>query len=179
MEDRARCVWRGLTLALLLAPAGALACGKPECGSGTALAGASASAAAVAGAVAKGGSASAVGQGGTAQASQQTSVTVAGARYEYGDRVPDLVAPGLTTSGDDMCTGSVSGGLGLSGIGAALGWTYTDDHCKTIKATKLLVTIGRPDAAIRRACMDDKMAQALGDECPARPAPQAVSGWSH
>jgi hypothetical protein len=95
--------------------------------------------------------------------------------------VPDVMAPGLTTSGDDMCTGSVSGGLGLSGLGAMLGFTFTDDHCQTIKATKLLVTIGRPQAAIRRACMDDKMRDALGDECPPpkETAPSSSSAFTH
>jgi hypothetical protein len=81
--------------------------------------------------------------------------------------VPDVTAPGLATGGDDVCLGSVSGGLGLSGIGAMFGLTLVDDHCQTIKAVKLLTSMGRPAAAVRRACMDEKMREALGDECPA------------
>jgi hypothetical protein len=62
-----------------------------------------------------------------------------------------------------------------------LGFTFTDDHCQTIKATKLLVTIGRPQAAVRRACMDEKMREALGDECPpARErSPSGSSSFTH
>jgi len=86
---------------------------------------------------------------------------------DLGEAVPDVYAPGLATGGDDVCLGSVSGGLGLSGLGAMLGFTLVDDHCQTIKAVKLLTAMGRPAAAVRRACMDDKMRDALGDECPA------------
>lgn len=80
--------------------------------------------------------------------------------------VPDVYAPSLATGGDDVCLGSMSGGLGLSGIGAMFGLTLVDEHCQTIKAVKLLTAMGRPQAAIRRACMDDKMRDALGAECP-------------
>lgn len=119
---------------------------------------------------ATGGNATATGGQASANASngnQTTSVNIAAPRAaDLGNMVPDVMAPSLTTSGDDMCSGSISGGLGLSGIGAMLGFTFTDEHCQTIKATKLLVTIGRPQAAIRRACMDDRMRDALGAECP-------------
>jgi hypothetical protein len=80
--------------------------------------------------------------------------------------VPDVYAPGLATGGDDVCLGSMSGGLGLSGIGAMFGLTLVDEHCQTIKAVKLLTAMGRPKAAVLRACMDDKMRDALGAECP-------------
>jgi hypothetical protein len=100
---------------------------------------------------------------------------------DLGDVVPDVYAPGLATGGDDVCLGSVSGGLGLSGLGAMLGFTLVDDHCQTIKAVKLLTSMGRPAAAVRRACMDEKMREALGDECPAvkEPPPSASSTSIH
>lgn len=105
------------------------------------------------------------------------SVTVRGS--DLGEMVPDAYAPGLATGGDDVCLGSMSGGLGLSGIGAMFGLTLVDEHCQTIKAVKLLTSMGRPKAAILRACMDDKMRDALGDECPlAEEKPPSFSSTS-
>lgn len=132
---------------------------------------------------ATGGNATATGGQATASnGNQTTSVNISGSRApDLGRMVPDVAAPGLATGGDDVCLGSMSGGLGLSGIGAMFGLTLVDEHCQTIKAVKLLTSMGRPQAAIRRACMDDKMRDALGDECPPpkETAPSSSSSFTH
>lgn len=140
-------------------------------------------------ATAQGGSASAIGGGATttvtSNPSQTTSVSVqsgSGGGTDLSKMVPDVYAPGLTTSGDDMCVGSASGGLTLSGVGALFGMTTRDSHCRMIKGTKLLMQAGMTDAALRRMCMDDEMREAIGDQCPERkqePSPSRSSSFIH
>lgn len=42
---------------------------------------------------------------------------------------PDVSAPGLTTTLTETCMGSISAGVGVLGIGASGGKTYTDEQC--------------------------------------------------
>lgn len=85
--------------------------------------------------------------------------------YEAQDRDPvsSAIAPGLT-SGVDTCMGSTSlGGQGV-GFGLSFGTTWVDEHCKLIKATKLLQGMGLNKAAVARMCLDEDLAFALKAE---------------
>ena len=79
------------------------------------------------------------------------------------DPVSTATSPALT-SGVDTCMGSTSAGAQGVGFGFSFGTTWTDDHCKLIKATKLLTSLGLNKAAIARMCADPDLAFALKAE---------------
>lgn len=54
----------------------------------------------------------------------------------------------LTTSGNDTCFGSATGGVSLPGVGISGGSTYVDENCVMLKRVKLLNSLGLKDAAI-------------------------------
>lgn len=77
-------------------------------------------------------------------------------------------APALTTSGD-TCMGATSGAVSSAIVGIAMGSTYVDKNCQTIKNTRELWNMGQRAAAMARMCMDDLNREALelsGYECP-------------
>lgn len=68
----------------------------------------------------------------------------------------------LTTSGQDTCFGSVTGGLSVAGASLSSGKTYVDDNCIALKQAKLLTSIGLKDAAILLlANYDEDIADAI------------------
>ena len=84
------------------------------------------------------------------------------------DPVNSATAPALTSS-NDTCMGSTSAGGQAIGFGFSVGSTWTDDHCRTLKSSRLLFNMGLQDAAIARLCLDPDMATALNQSktpCP-------------
>ena len=68
----------------------------------------------------------------------------------------------LTTSGQDTCFGSVTGGLSVAGASLSSGKTYVDENCIALKQAKLLTSIGLKDAAILLlANYDEDIANAI------------------
>lgn len=61
---------------------------------------------------------------------------------------PNVNTTNLTTSGQDTCFGSTTGGVSLPGVGIAAGSTYVDENCVMLKQVKLLTNLGLKDAAI-------------------------------
>lgn len=84
------------------------------------------------------------------------------------DPVNSATAPSLTSS-DDTCMGSTSAGGQAIGFGFSVGSTWTDDHCRTLKSSRLLYNMGLQDAAIARLCLDPDVKIALNQSetpCP-------------
>jgi len=84
-------------------------------------------------------------------------------------------APALTTSGD-TCMGATSGAVSSALIGVAMGSTYVDKNCQTLKNTRELWNMGQRAAAMARMCMDDLNRESLeltGYECPQTTAAKA------
>ena len=68
----------------------------------------------------------------------------------------------LTTSGQDTCFGSVTGGVSVAGASLSSGKTYVDQNCIALKQAKLLTSIGLKDAAILLlANYDEDIADAI------------------
>ena len=84
-------------------------------------------------------------------------------------------APALT-SAFDTCMGSTSGAVSTSIVGVAMGSTYVDKNCQTLKNTRELWNMGQRAAAMARMCMDDLNRESLeltGYECPQTTAAKA------
>jgi hypothetical protein len=67
--------------------------------------------------------------------------------------------------------GSTSGAVSSSVIGIAIGKTYVDENCKTLKNARELWNMGQRSAALARMCMDDQNREAMeatGYVCPER-----------
>lgn len=84
--------------------------------------------------------------------------------------VASAFAPALS-AGFDTCMGSTSGAVSSSVIGIAIGKTYVDENCKTLKNARELWNMGQRAAALARMCMDDQNREAMeatGYVCPER-----------
>ena len=84
-------------------------------------------------------------------------------------------APALVTSGD-TCMGATSGAVSSAIVGIAMGSTYVDKNCQTLKNTRELWNMGQRAAAMARMCMDDLNREAMelsGYECPQTTAAKA------
>ena len=66
----------------------------------------------------------------------------------YSKQVAPHTTSNLTTSGNDTCFGSATGGVSLPGVGISGGSTYVDENCVMLKRVKLLNSLGLKDAAI-------------------------------
>ena len=73
---------------------------------------------------------------------------------------PSVSGPQLTTS-NDTCMGSTSGSANVAGIGVGFGTTWTDEHCKRLKASRELWNKGYRAASLAVDCMDPNMKVAL------------------
>ena len=90
-------------------------------------------------------------------------------------------APALT-SAFDTCMGSISGAVSSAIVGIAIGSTYIDKNCQTLKNSRELWNMGQRAAALARMCMDELNREAMelsGYECPrtavAKPQLEIVS----
>jgi hypothetical protein len=82
--------------------------------------------------------------------------------------VSSALAPALS-AGFDTCMGSTSGAVSSTIIGVAVGSTYVDKNCQTLKNTRELWNMGQRAAAMARMCMDELNREAMeltGFECP-------------
>lgn len=83
-------------------------------------------------------------------------------RYEQ-RRIPvnTAYAPGLTSSGEDTCLGSISGGAQHAVFGISVGKTVTDANCVKLKRSKMLASLGEREAALAMWCNEADTATAL------------------
>lgn len=70
-------------------------------------------------------------------------------------------AAGLTSSGEDTCLGSMSGGAQHAVFGISLAKTVTDANCVKLKRSKMLASLGEQEAALALWCDEPDMKQAL------------------
>ena len=68
--------------------------------------------------------------------------------------VASAFAPALSAA-YDTCMGSTSGAVSSAIVGIAIGSTYVDKNCQTLKNTRELWNMGQRAAAMARMCMDD------------------------
>lgn len=89
--------------------------------------------------------------------------------------VASAFAPALSAA-YDTCMGSTSGAVSSAIVGIAIGSTYVDKNCQTLKNTRELWNMGQRAAAMARMCMDDLNRESLeltGYECPQTAAAKA------
>lgn len=89
-------------------------------------------------------------------------------------------APSLTSS-IDTCMGSTSGAVSSAIVGVAIGSTYIDKNCQTLKNSRELWNMGQRSAALARMCMDDLNREAMelsGYVCPT-PPPNTTTSVVH
>lgn len=96
-----------------------------------------------------------------------------GVVQEAEDEAPMAYAPGLVTSGEDLCTVSAAGGGSGAGFGFSFGVTSQEKHCQWLKRVKLLYSMGEKEAAMAMACQNPDVRDAMaaaGKPCSG-PAP--------
>jgi hypothetical protein len=106
---------------------------------------------------------SSAGASNTSINSSSTTVN-SGSTVDYSDYVPNAYAPPLATG---HCMGSASAGGSGPGFGFSLGKTYIDENCNARYDAILLRDLGFMDESVLRLCQQPRMAEALGDKCPA------------
>jgi len=102
------------------------------------------------------------GASGSSSSSRNELITNNGNTYEaqdLGDAVAAVIIPALTTS-NGTCMGSTSGGVGVSGFGAAFGTTYTSDPCNVRFNANQMNALGQPDLALELMCSQDSVYEA-------------------
>jgi hypothetical protein len=101
------------------------------------------------------------------------------------NNVPNVTAPGLTTTLTETCMGSTSAGAAASGWGVSFGTTWRDSACVRRLDARELASLGYKLGAKERMCDDDKNRAALlraGTPCrndipelaPVEAAPRAI-----
>lgn len=74
--------------------------------------------------------------------------------------VGTAIAPSIAAAGIDNCAGSVSGGIGLMGVGLSGGSTYTMQPCNIRAMARLLDSMGQRGAAIHYLAANDEALKA-------------------
>jgi len=112
---------------------------------------------------------------GTGTASALTTIDSHNSYESQKPVVASAFAPALT-SAYDTCMGSTSGAVSSAIVGIAMGSTYVDKNCQTLKNSRELWNMGQRAAAMARMCMDDLNRESLeltGYECPQTTAAKA------
>ncbi len=89
--------------------------------------------------------------------------------------VPQVYAPGLTSSLSEVCLGSASGGVAGPGFGVSLGKTVVDDGCERRLDASVMARLGMKEVAFNIMCEDPRVAKATkgtANECPSVKAEQ-------
>jgi hypothetical protein len=120
--------------------------------------------------------------GGPGTSPYDTRATVDYNQSSYSLRnVPQVSAPGLTTTLSDTCMGSASFGVSVTGFGATAGTTRVDEACVRRLDAREFRAMGLPDVALALLCQseaDRRAVEATGHLCPGTTAPLAKVGAS-
>ena len=96
------------------------------------------------------------------------------------ENVPDVATPGLGPAGTSPCLIATSAGVGVTGLGIALGTGHVDEGCEERNTAALLGNLGYKDAARAYLCGIDKEIEkafaAIGQHCPQELAAAQESG---
>ena len=82
---------------------------------------------------------------------------------------PSAYAPGVNSSGIDVCSSGASMGVQTFGLGISGGKSFKDENCERIKLTRQLDSMGMKVAAVALLCQDPRVFEAMihaGTPCP-------------
>mgnify|MGYP003112658625 FL=1 len=82
---------------------------------------------------------------------------------------PSAYAPGLSNSGNDVCSVGASGGVQTFGLGISGGKGFRDENCERIKLSRQLDSMGMKVAAVALLCQDPRVFESMimaGTPCP-------------
>ena len=82
---------------------------------------------------------------------------------------PSAYAPGVNSSGIDVCSIGASMGIQTFGLGVSGGKSFRDENCERIKLSRQLDSMGMKVAAVALLCQDPRVFEAMihaGTPCP-------------
>ena len=82
---------------------------------------------------------------------------------------PSAYAPGVNSSGIDVCSTGASMGVQTFGLGISGGKSFRDENCERIKLSRQLDSMGMKVAAVALLCQDERVFFAMeqaGTPCP-------------
>ena len=82
---------------------------------------------------------------------------------------PSAYAPGVNSSGIDVCSSGASMGIQTFGLGVSGGKSFKDENCERIKLSRQLDSMGMKVAAVALLCQDPRVFEAMihaGTPCP-------------
>ena len=82
---------------------------------------------------------------------------------------PSAYAPGVNSSGIDVCSTGASMGIQTFGLGVSGGKSFRDKNCERIKLSRQLDSMGMKVAAVALLCQDPRVFEAMihaGTPCP-------------
>ena len=82
---------------------------------------------------------------------------------------PSAYAPGVNSSGIDVCSTGASMGIQTFGLGVSGGKSFRDENCERIKLSRQLDSMGMKVAAVALLCQDPRVFEAMihaGTPCP-------------
>ena len=82
---------------------------------------------------------------------------------------PSAYAPGVNSSGIDVCSTGASMGIQTFGLGVSGGKSFRDENCERIKLSRQLDRMGMKVAAVALLCQDERVFFAMeqaGTPCP-------------
>ena len=101
--------------------------------------------------------------------SSSSSTTTNNSTSNIRSAPPSAFAPGVNSSGVDVCSVRASAGVQTFGLGVSGGKTFRDENCERIKLSRQLDSMGMKVAAISLLCQDPRVFEAMvqaGTPCP-------------
>ena len=101
--------------------------------------------------------------------SSSSSTTTNNSTSNIRSAPPSAFAPGVNSSGVDVCSVGASAGVQTFGLGVSGGKTFRDENCERIKLSRQLDSMGMKVAAISLLCQDPREFEAMvqaGTPCP-------------
>ena len=101
--------------------------------------------------------------------SSSSSTTTNNSTSNIRSAPPSAFAPGVNSSGVDVCSVGASAGVQTFGLGVSGGKTFRDENCERIKLSRQLDSMGMKVAAISLLCQDPRVFEAMvqaGTPCP-------------
>ena len=96
---------------------------------------------------------------------------------------PSAYAPGVNSSGIDVCSTGASMGIQTFGLGVSGGKSFRDENCERIKLSRQLDSMGMKVAAVSILCQDERVFEAMqmaGTPCPfeGKIGKEALDQWN-
>ena len=101
--------------------------------------------------------------------SSSSSTTTNNSTSNIRSAPPSAFAPGVNSSGVDVCSVGASAGVQTFGLGVSGGKSFRDENCERIKLSRQLDSMGMKVAAISLLCQDPRVFEAMvqaGTPCP-------------